>query len=315
MQVYITVDVELWPSNWSDYKLQFSEAYKRYILGETKDGIHGLPYQLQVLSKYNLKAVFFVESLFASQFGLARLEQIVNMIQNAGQQVQIHAHPEWVHHMDKPFLETNGRYHLARFDCAEQSELIHAAKKNLIAAGAPDVFAFRAGSFSANNDTILALQKNNIPIDSSVNISIEGAQGEFGFMNEPGFIGDIIELPLTNYRDRPGHMRALQVAGSSYGEFKSILKSGIASGLESVVLLSHSAELLNSARNGVDYFAVSRFEKMCQYLSKNSDTLLTKHLSEKMNPPRPNRAGETLSTQWHVSANRVAQQILRRIVY
>ncbi len=52
------------------------------------------------------------------------------------------------------------------FSLEEQSELIAMGKQRLIESGVNEVNAFRAGSFGFNVETLSALHKNNIFIDS-----------------------------------------------------------------------------------------------------------------------------------------------------
>jgi len=51
---------------------------------------------MEILSHHGLKSVFFVEPLFATRFGLARLQKMVGLIQDASHEVQLHLHTKWV---------------------------------------------------------------------------------------------------------------------------------------------------------------------------------------------------------------------------
>ena len=46
LDVFITVDVEVWCDGWNDLDTKFPNAFKRYIYGPTSGGNYGLPYQL-----------------------------------------------------------------------------------------------------------------------------------------------------------------------------------------------------------------------------------------------------------------------------
>ena len=58
LNVYFTVDVEIWCDGWKDIDTKFPQAFKSYIYGQTKQGDFGLPYQLKVLNDYGLNGVF-----------------------------------------------------------------------------------------------------------------------------------------------------------------------------------------------------------------------------------------------------------------
>ena len=49
LNVFITVDVEVWCDGWDQLDAKFSDAFQRYIYGRTAHGNYGLPYQLQLL--------------------------------------------------------------------------------------------------------------------------------------------------------------------------------------------------------------------------------------------------------------------------
>jgi len=69
LNVYITVDTETWCGGWNNIDAKFPQAFKNYIYGKTNKGDYGLLFQLNLLKKHGLKAVFFVEPLFSMRFG------------------------------------------------------------------------------------------------------------------------------------------------------------------------------------------------------------------------------------------------------
>ena len=89
MYVLFTVDVEIWCDDWSEIDAQFPRAYRQYIYGRTPRGDFGLPFKLQVLNVHGLAGVFFTEPLFAAHFGTPPLQEIIELIQSANQEVQL----------------------------------------------------------------------------------------------------------------------------------------------------------------------------------------------------------------------------------
>ena len=77
LNVLLTVDTEVYPlfPDWRSDQLK--RDIQRDIYGETPQGEFGLKYQIELLKKWNLKAVFFVEGLFANAVGLDPLRQMI----------------------------------------------------------------------------------------------------------------------------------------------------------------------------------------------------------------------------------------------
>ena len=159
LNVLITVDTEVYPllPGWRGENLR--RDIQRDIYGETTKGNFGISYQLEVLNRHGIKAVFFIESLFALAVGIEPLAEMVRKITKAGHEVQLHLHPEWLSWMNKPPVPACGRQQIREFSLDEQTELIRIGIANLQAAGACGVSAFRAGDYAANNDTLIALAK------------------------------------------------------------------------------------------------------------------------------------------------------------
>ena len=151
LNVFITVDTEVWPRTpgWRESGLK--KDMLRDIYGATTAGEYGLPYQMDVLDAHGLKAVFFVESLSACAAGLGPLREIVAMVQARGHEVQLHIHTEWLKWMNPSILPGRTGQNIKDFTEDEQTLLIGRALENLRAAGAVDACAFRAGNYGATS--------------------------------------------------------------------------------------------------------------------------------------------------------------------
>ncbi len=64
LDVFLTVDVEVWCDGWDDIDTKFPDAFQRYIYGPTSRGDYGLPYQCKQLQENGLTGIFFVDPLF-----------------------------------------------------------------------------------------------------------------------------------------------------------------------------------------------------------------------------------------------------------
>lgn len=281
LDVFFTVDVEIWCGGWQNIDEKFPAAYRRYIHGPTPSGELGMPYQMQVLNDHGLTGVFFVEPLFSARFGSAALADLVGLVETAGQETQLHLHTEWVDEARSPLLpNVNGkRQHMRSFSRQDQAELIRIGTRMLHDAGATGVNAFRAGNFGFNRDTLLALADNGIPFDSSYNASIMGPDSGVMpgvTMTEPALCDNVYEYPMTVFNDGTSSLRHAQLTACTWGELEALLWQALEQGRQSFVILSHGAELLNTAKNRADPVVVSRFRKLCAFLDQHRDSFRTK---------------------------------------
>jgi hypothetical protein len=276
LDVFITVDVEIWCDGWLNIDQQFPGAFRKYIYGTTAKGDFGLPYKIEILKQYGLTGVFFVEPLFAARFGIQPLTEIVVLLRENAQEVQLHLHTEWVDESREHLLENvlQKRQHLRYFSLEEQIILIAAGASLLKRAGAPDINAFRAGSFAFNSDTLSALATNHIPFDSSYNASMFGLDS--GVMPgvtvvEPAEWNGTYEYPMTVFNDGTGRLRHAQLNACSYKEMERLLWQAVEAERSAFVILSHSFELLNPAMDRPNDVVVNRFRNLCTFLDKNRD--------------------------------------------
>lgn len=276
MDVFLTVDVEVWCDGWDNIDAEFPSAFQRYIYGPTSRGDYGLPYQLHQLQEHGLTGVFFVESLFSTRFGLDPLAEIIGLVGERGQEIQLHLHTEWVDESNEPLLDniTGKKQFLRYFSLQEQTILIQAGAKLIELAGGQSVNTFRAGSFGFNRDTLRALATNHIAFDSSYNASMFGPDSGVSpkiLLVEPVECEGVYEYPMTVFHNGTGSLRHAQVTACSYREMEGLLWQAMESGRKAFVILSHNFELLNGSMNRPDDIVVTRFRKLCTFLDRNRD--------------------------------------------
>ena len=277
LNVFFTVDVEIWCDGWHQLDTKFPSAFRRYVYGHTSKGDYGLPYQLNVLKAHGLTGVFFVEPLFSTRFGSQPLEEIVGLLRESVQDIELHPHTEWVDESREPLLKNSGgkRQHLRYFLLREQTTLIAAGARLIKQAGGGSIMAFRAGSFAFNRDTLHALSVNGIPFDSSYNASQFGADS--GVMTGITVVDTIecegvYEYPMTVFNDGTGSLRHTQLTACSYKEIENLLWQALEARRSAFVILAHNFELLNQAGNRPDDVVVKRFRKLCSFLDRNRDS-------------------------------------------
>ena len=277
LDVFLTMDVEIWCDGWLNIDEKFPGAFRKYIYGPTSKGNYGLPYQIEVLKQHGLSGVFFVESLFSTRFGSQPLAEIVGFLRDNSQEVQLHLHTEWVDESKEPLFKGAfaKRQHMRYFTLEEQTHLIAVGANLLKKAGASDINAFRAGSFAFNADTLSALAANNIPFDSSYNACMFGLDS--GVLPgvtvvEPTEFRGTYEYPMSVFNDGTGTLRHVQLTACSSTEIERLLWQSLETGRNSFVILSHNFELLNQAMDRPDEIVVKRFRKLCSFLDKNRDS-------------------------------------------
>ena len=282
--VLFTVDVEIWCEHWDRLEERFPDAFRRYVYGPTRSGDHGLPLKLAILRDHGLRGVFFTETLFATRFGTAALEELVGLLQAGGQEVQLHLHTEWVDEARPPIFDSfrSKRQFMRDFTLPEQTQLLELGTKLLHNAGARGICAFRAGSFGMGRDTITAVAKAGLRFDASYNqhlIPVSQNPMPSGYLLQPARIGDVIEYPASVIWNG-NSLRHLQLGACSFEELKAALWAAQRAGWQSVVILAHNFDLLNGAKNAPDPVIVRRFRKLCEFLDRNRDTFRTRWFSE-----------------------------------
>jgi hypothetical protein len=276
MNVFLTFDIEIWCKSWNVLDADFPRAFDRYVFGRSSHGDYALPKTLEILAKHGLHGVFFVEPLFSARFGSEHLATICDLIRDAGQEIQLHLHPEWTNEIRPPLIPNSvaKRQHLSDYDLAEQTALIGHGLRLLSEVGVRSPNAFRAGGFAANSTTFDALAKNNIRFDSSLNSSFAVSAPDIQW-SSPAFtprrIGCVSEYPVTVFKDGLGRRRHAQVGACSAWEMEQALERSARAGANDFVLFSHNFEMLKLESAEPDWIVVRRFERICSLLGRTRE--------------------------------------------
>lgn len=287
MQIVFTVDTEFYPisANWQRHSL--TEDIERDIYGKTPSGHFGLIYQLDTFRNHGVKAVFFVESLFANcpQAGFEPLRRIVDLIQSYGQEVQLHLHPEWLMHLPSCPVEYKGGL-LRDYSEDDQLRLLDIATDNLVRAGAKVPVAFRAGDYGANRDTLRALVRLGFKFDCSYNYPYTATTCDLSSLGptwDSRPTDGLWEVPVSCFEDWPRHYRHCQLSACSTREVASALYLAELRGWNTFTILSHSFEMLAnrwSSRPIASRPAViARFQDLCRHIGSGSE-LTTAHFGD-----------------------------------
>ena len=272
-RAYITIDTE--------YSAGFctgrssadrAENYARCIACITPEGPAGIGHQLQLLEQHGQKAVFFVDPMPALVWGIAAIEDVVGPIIEAGQDVELHCHTEWLAlaGSDNPLASGRTGQNIADFPIDEQFELLHFARDALVAAGAPPPVAFRAGNYGANDDTLKVLADLGLAYDSSHTPALPGAcRVSLGPKDrDPLIHHGIIEVPVGTIGTLNGGQRHAQITALTLAEMLAGVRHARDCGHGNFVLVSHSFELINRRRQAINHVVARRFAGLLRELAK-----------------------------------------------
>ncbi|QGP79596.1 polysaccharide deacetylase family protein [Sphingobium sp. CAP-1] len=268
----ITVDTEL-SSSLHQRGLSLEENVRRSIWAEAQGRGWGVGWQMDLLDRFGLKGVFFLDPMPALVHGADFLMPIVGAIVGRGHEVQMHIHTEWLAWAQQsPVGGRQGR-NIGDFTLDDQVVLLSLAKGLLEDAGAPPITAFRAGNFGANDDTLRALASIGVAWDSSVNPAYLGR--ECGISADPAQIGatrlwGVGELPVSGIADRPGGFRPAQICAMSAAEMRAGLRHAAREGQDAFTVVTHSFEMLSRDRQRPNGAVIARFEALCREAARLS---------------------------------------------
>jgi hypothetical protein len=264
--VLLTVDTEL---TWRHYAP--GEGWHANFERSIEPAGVGLSFQLAMLARHELQACFFVDPMPALLYGIEPVRRIVAPILTAGQEVQLHLHPQWqavAEGRDPAGIE------MTSFSRAQQRRMLARGRDLLVEAGAPPPTAFRGGSYAANADTLAALADLGFTADSSHNGSHQPWPSDLPLPAEtivPVRVGGVVEVPVTQIGGRAGGLRHLQICAVSAGEMRAALDHARHERHPLTTIVSHSFELATRDGRRANELVRRRFESLCRLLGERRD--------------------------------------------
>jgi hypothetical protein len=278
-RVFLTIDTELmWRHHVAGLDIETIVARSLEPAGV------GIAWQLAQLRRHGLKACFFVDPMPSLVYGLDWMKRVVHAILEAGQEVQLHLHPNWTGAKAADGGASYGAFELIDYDYNEQAELLAGASDMLVAAGAPEPIAFRAGSYAASDDTLGALAELGFLYDSSHNGSEHpwpSACSLGARQIAPIAHRGVIEVPVTLIEDRWGHLRHFQICALSAAEMRAALDHAVRHRHVAVTVVGHGFELANRAGTRPNAVHVRRFEELCRMLGQRRGAMTTCHFADR----------------------------------
>jgi hypothetical protein len=278
-RVYVTIDVECAEERSAGGRSLPALDYDARVWGRFRNQRHdlGIGLIMRELEVHGLRATFFTEVLGSQTFGIDGLRRIIAEIRERGHDVQLHAHP----------IQRCARYRslgrapvdddIGTYTLDEQTALLGEAIAILASCGVPrdEVRAFRAGNYGASNTTWAAMAAVGLPLSSSYNPCYFDRNCRMRFADSrPGLFRaehGIFELPISNFVERAGRHRHLQITAVSLAEMTRYLEDARRIGIGEVTIVTHSFEFAHldprdPGRAGVNRINLHRLRGLCRFL-------------------------------------------------
>jgi hypothetical protein len=197
----LTVDTEALPKRAS------TDHVERLIWGRHPKGTAGVGEICAIGDEFGVKHVFFVDMCGAYGYR-EEMDEVVRRLAAAGQDVELHAHPEYL--PDDFWLERGLEprpFYMNQYADDSRAELVISHFRDRISKiTCKPVLAFRAGSFRWNAGTIRALGSAGIPMSFNNSVSAQRAgQCLFSAPTNRPFVwsNGVLEIPATERRILP----------------------------------------------------------------------------------------------------------------
>jgi hypothetical protein len=242
----------------------------------------GLGFILNALEQASAAATFFVETLQCAYFGDGPMGRIVARIAGAGQDLQLHLHPCWLHFASAGWsLLQPANDACAARSLDELTDMIELGCNAFVRWGLPRPVALRVGGFSCGRVVLRAMRRCGIELGSNIALAVHRpADPELHVVSGRALVDDVLELPALTYATpHPPfgtRLRTAAITSTSWPEMETLLRQARAAGISPVVILTHPFEFVKRAsfryeemrRNQVNQH---RFERLLEFLVSHPD--------------------------------------------
>lgn len=249
--VHLTIDTECREERIVGANLTPAAGYDLRVWGHFANQTDplGIEFIMSELERYGFRATFYIDPFGSVSFGKSALAHVIQTIISRGHDVQLHAHPR----QKQARWATEGRSpasdFMSDYDLSNQVDLLNEGMHLLETCGQSrqSIVSFRAGHFSANPDTWLAMAACGLPVSSNYNLCYLPKSCRLSWPTSTHVAFDtksgVIELPITNFQEgSQSHYRHLQITAVSFAELKHALLQAHRLGYPDVTLVSHSFE-------------------------------------------------------------------------
>jgi hypothetical protein len=249
---------------------------------------------VRLLQARHWSGTFFLDVYEHQIWGKPAMQKIAVELRDAGQDVALHTHPQWVY--------DPARWAMHQYSLDEQTTIVRDGVRLLEEWTGQRVVSHRAGAYTADERTLIALQRNGVPIDSSLFWQYpHNRLGPLGLPhNQPSQYGGVFEIPVTAYlrEDRPNIFSGALAPVSAIrkidpnwfvdaGEVKSAIDGALSANVPVLVVFLHSFSFMTApTRAGVpvaDRHAIEMFRVIVDQIASHRLPVVTmRELAEDM---------------------------------
>lgn len=308
VRVFFTVDTECSLGGAWENPGQKPVRPERAILGKIGPKYYGTPLIMDILERNDLRGVFFLE-VFAGLNGLRdELKACYQQIVRRGHDAELHLHPIQYYYRQReddqldPAQLPAAKDMIGALPVERQVELLKKGIGLFVDMVGKTPVAFRAGNFGASTETLDALEKVGIHLDSSFNAAYSGGACTIdsgGAVNRAWQHGAVWEVPITTYETGAWGLKSwkqLNINAISLWEMKKVLEQAERIGLTTVTFIAHSFSLfkvgdMQFEEMRPDRLVLRRLEGLCKFLKQHKDRFEVKSFAEV--EPSTLRGGES----------------------
>lgn len=221
---------------------------------------------MDLLEAWEVHGTFFLNVYEVAKYGEEIIASAARLIHARGHDLELHTHP-------RPMYEFYG---MSRAPLGEQIGILEKGMSLIEGWTGKRVIAHRAGAFSANADTLRAVEAAGLLLDSSLSPGsrvLSSLVKELGASNLARYVGKVWEIPVTYYDQlRIGSWcsrRILDIEGCSLSEIKHVTRWAIQQGVPTVCILMHSFSLSRDGRP--DRRVIGRLSALLAWLREQND--------------------------------------------
>jgi hypothetical protein len=294
-EVSITVDVEYsiagafaWPDR---FKPLGQEVVNCVVDGKEQ----GLGFILDSLGKFGMCGTFFIEPLQTAYFGDEPMGSTARRIVAAGQDLQLHLHPCWLHFRDDRWQKAG---FVANDSCAgrtdaELDEMLQLGLESFSRWGVARPVALRTGGFCTDFAVFRAMARAGLPLASNISIGIfKPKEADLQVWGGRTLLDGVLEVPALSYRSpqplRPGASawRSLAITATSTAEMEALLWQAHHTGAQTVVVLTHPHEFIKRKSYRYDDMRVNHINQgrllhLLDFVQRHSDEFTTVTFGER----------------------------------
>lgn len=187
-KVLITIDTEV-----RNEGRHLEDAFDRYVLGKVNNGdTYGCFWISDEIKKHGLVGDYYIDVYASAEFKNMPYAELCRRLLDEGHSLQLHTHPDRMY--------DRNRLNMHEYSLVEQTEIISTGISLMKQWTGKRPVGHRAGRYGADENTLIALQKNKLLYDSSFFFRRENCKLSFPNSNEPSIKHGVVEVPVTTVK-------------------------------------------------------------------------------------------------------------------